>query len=435
MSTSEAFNSTARCKEQTKFWPRRKGTHRRHRSHFGSRYKTGCCGHAGLLHTSWFESRLPISETISRFSLAARWDRPPFRWPSLSTARATPHPTRSVFGANPPTQSRLKHRPPGVGAPLPTDTQFGGHPTAPGASPARRGSVHPQIEDRHPEHAVAGARYRTNPSVPQCPVARLGRPQNTTAEAGCWTNPPILLPGQSQNATARAMYRTNPAGTQVSTARLGQPQIVPEAGYRTNPPARICRLLHNSDSNSTAEPGTAQTFPSHSFFELGLGSHRTPWREPGAEQTRPPAFVFSPPFSDSNNTAEPGTEQTLPVPQLPFTRLDRPQNTTAGAGYRTNPAAQSLLHLGPGSDRTPRREPCTEQTRPARPTVFPSHTPFGQPHNTAGARNRTNRGAEQTARPQLPLAPFGSHKDKIAEPGAEQTRPPAIALSSTRQPQ
>ena len=435
MSTSEAFNSTARCREQTKFWPRRKGTHCRHRSHFGSRYKTGCCGHAGLLHTSWFESRLPISETISRFSLAARWDRPPFRWPSLSTARATPHPTRSVFGANPPTQSRLKHRPPGVGAPLPTDTQFGGHPTAPGASPARRGSVHPQIEDRHPEHAVAGARYRTNPSVPQCPVARLGRPQNTTAEAGCWTNPPILLPGQSQNATARAMYRTNPAGTQVSTARLGQPQIVPEAGYRTNPPARICLLRHNSDSNSTAEPGTAQTVPSHSFFELGLGSHRTPWREPGAEQTRPPAFVFSPPFSDSNNTAEPGTEQTLPVPQLPFTRLDRPQNTTAGAGYRTNPAAQSLLHLGPGSDRTPRREPCTEQTRPARPTVFPSHTPFGQPHNTAGARNRTHRGAEQTARPQLPLAPFGSHKDKIAEPGAEQTRPPAIALSSTRQPQ
>ena len=89
MSTSEAFNSTARCREQTKFWPRRKGTHCRHRSHFGSRYKTGCCGHAGLLHTSWFESRLPISETISRFSLAARWDRPPsaFRWPSLATAR------------------------------------------------------------------------------------------------------------------------------------------------------------------------------------------------------------------------------------------------------------------------------------------------------------------------------------------------------------
>ena len=286
MSTSEAFNSTARCREQTKFWPRRKGTHCRHRSHFGSRYKTGCCGHASLLDTSWFESRLRFRKPY-RGSRSRRAGADPRRCPSLSTARATPHPTRSVFGANPPTQSRLKHRPPGVGAPLPTDTQFGGHPTAPGASPARRGSVHPQIEDRHPEHAVAGARYRTNPSVPQCPVARLGRPQNTTAEAG----------------------------------------------------------------------------------------------------------------------------------------------------YRTNPAAQSLLHLGPGSDRTPRREPCTEQTRPARPTVFPSHTPFGQPHNTAGARNRTNRGAEQTARPQLPLAPFGSHKDKIAEPGAEQTRPPAIALSSTRQPQ
>ena len=58
----------------------------RHRSHFGSRYKLGCCGHAGLFHAR-FDDRHCRQKVFQKdcFKIRAVWSKAPASGKSCST--------------------------------------------------------------------------------------------------------------------------------------------------------------------------------------------------------------------------------------------------------------------------------------------------------------------------------------------------------------
>ena len=155
----------------------------------------------------------------------------------------------------------------------------------------------------------------------------------------------------------------------------------------------------------------------HTDCSSTAGSHRTPRREPGTEQTRPPTVV---PSSTRAATEHGGSQvQNKPArPQFALARRGKPQNATAGARYRTNPPRPTVF---PSSTRaaTEHHGGSQVQNKPSRPLVALAR--FRQRQNaTAGARSRGPSRRGPSCMPQVCSARGRERGRQIGEPA----RPP-----------